>query len=65
MSSVNLKDPVEARAVFNWENQIPMWDSDNKAKKDRISTAAQRLFDRLLRECRVALKKEQRQGARP
>lgn len=65
VSGANLAEPAEARAVFNWRNQIPMWDSDNKSKKDRITTAARRLFKRLVRGCRAEMEKERRGASLP
>jgi len=58
VSAADLGDPIQVRAVFNWRNQIPMWDSDNKSKKHRVTEEATRLFDRLLKQVRFAMAQE-------
>jgi hypothetical protein len=58
ISAADLSDPIQVRAVFNWRNQIPMWDSENKSKKDRITAEAKSLFERLLRQAEATMAQE-------
>lgn len=58
VGAADMRDPVQVRAVFNWRNQIPMWDSDNKSKKHRVTEEGKRLFNRLVLKIRAEMAKE-------
>lgn len=52
VARADLTDPAELRAVFNWRNCRPEWESDNYHKNARVTPAARRLFDSLVAEFR-------------
>jgi hypothetical protein len=58
VSAADMSDPIQVRAVFNWRNQIPMWDSENKSKKHRVTDEAKRLFHRLVRKVEATMAQE-------
>lgn len=50
LAKVNEKDPDQTRAVCNWRNLQPLWQEDNRAKRDKVTPAARKLFRELCEE---------------
>jgi hypothetical protein len=54
IARADLSDHAQLRAVFNWRNCRPEWESDNYRKNSRVTAAARLLFDSLVAEFRAA-----------
>lgn len=54
LAAADLTDRTQFLAVANWRNLQPLWSEDNNAKGDRVTPAAQALFDRLVAEFSTA-----------
>jgi hypothetical protein len=55
IAKADLSDPVEVIAVSNYRNLRPLSVAENKAKKDKVTVEAMRLFERLKREAAATL----------
>lgn len=50
LAAADLTDRAQFLAVANWQNYQPLWEADNISKKDKVTPAARRLFNRLCRQ---------------
>ena len=50
LAAANLEDRAEFLAVNNWRNLQPLEAKANIAKGDKVTPAAQKLFDKLFKE---------------
>lgn len=58
IAKANLSDPVERLAVSNYRNLRPLSVAENKAKKDKVTVEATRLFEQLKVEAAATLAAE-------
>jgi len=55
IAKANLSDPVEVIAVCNYRNLRPLSVAENRAKKDKVTVEAMRLFEQLKQEAAATL----------